>query len=362
MTVENTHVRYNNFDLLRLFAAFQVFYFHACAHLLLKPGPLHAKLARVYSFFPGVPIFFVISGFLITLSWQRNQNLKTFYQNRFLRIYPAFWITFLLSLFFLLYSGFFNYTELTNSGFLTWACCHITGLAFILNSCFEPLGYATINGSVYTISAELHFYLILPFFLYVLKKIRLQFLYTATLFSIVICSSFFFHGLWHHQFGVTARTQWIFLGSVLPNMYLFIFGILFAQHLNKIKKLIENKVVYWFLLHTLLCFIVRDFSNGALRGNYITFLLCRITLAMFAISFAFSFRGLTSKIFRNFDISYSVYLFHGLIFHVFVILGMRRSWNYFWLSLLITISFATVSWFLIESPALKMKKWSLKQC
>jgi peptidoglycan/LPS O-acetylase OafA/YrhL len=61
----------NSFDALRLFAAAQVVFVHALAHLkiteLRRPG-----LSDVMAMFPGVPVFFAISGYLITLSGTVN--------------------------------------------------------------------------------------------------------------------------------------------------------------------------------------------------------------------------------------------------------------------------------------------------
>lgn len=39
--------------------------------------------------FPGVPIFFFISGFLISKSFEENSVLKEYALNRILRIYPG---------------------------------------------------------------------------------------------------------------------------------------------------------------------------------------------------------------------------------------------------------------------------------
>jgi peptidoglycan/LPS O-acetylase OafA/YrhL len=56
-----------------------------------------------------------------------------------------------------------------------------------------------------------------------------------------------------------------------------------------------------------------------------------------------------------------MYLFHGLIFHTFVLIGLRGSWGYFWGSLVLTIVMESLSWKFVEAPALKRKKWSLKR-
>src|SRR5665213_1599973 len=76
----------NNFDLLRLFAALLVFWFHALvftgrpAPLLFSwvtPGPL------------GVYVFFLISGYLVSKSWQSDPHAGRFLARGSLRIFPA---------------------------------------------------------------------------------------------------------------------------------------------------------------------------------------------------------------------------------------------------------------------------------
>ena len=61
--------RENNFDAVRLFAAMQVMVCHGINHLQITSL---SGVVDVFSFFPGVIMFFVISGFLIASSLLRN--------------------------------------------------------------------------------------------------------------------------------------------------------------------------------------------------------------------------------------------------------------------------------------------------
>jgi len=71
----------NNIDLLRLFFALQVVLSHTAGHLgLVVPSYL--------SYFPGVPAFFFVSGFLIYASFL-NAPGRNYIFNRFLRIFPG---------------------------------------------------------------------------------------------------------------------------------------------------------------------------------------------------------------------------------------------------------------------------------
>lgn len=77
--------RSNGFDALRLIAAAMVIFGHAYPLTAnVAPGLLANGVQTV-----GVKIFFVISGFLITKSWQSDPNLWRFWLKRALRLMPG---------------------------------------------------------------------------------------------------------------------------------------------------------------------------------------------------------------------------------------------------------------------------------
>ena len=81
--------RQNNFDIIRLLAAFQVMLGHGMHHLKISDNNV---LFQLFSYFPGVLIFFTVSGYLIFASFDQNPDLKRYTVNRALRIFPALWI------------------------------------------------------------------------------------------------------------------------------------------------------------------------------------------------------------------------------------------------------------------------------
>ena len=76
----------NNLNFVRLFGASLVLYGHSFVFLGL-PEPLFLSLQPLGAL--GVLIFFTISGYLITESWDRDPNLSRFIARRMLRIFPA---------------------------------------------------------------------------------------------------------------------------------------------------------------------------------------------------------------------------------------------------------------------------------
>ncbi|MFZ1324637.1 MAG: acyltransferase, partial [Candidatus Contendobacter sp.] len=144
-------LRSNNFDLLRLLAATQVLVVHGIDHLY----PDWIFLKYVLSFFPGVPIFFVISGFLISASYERNPNLWQYAQNRILRIFPALWVCLTVSIFFAMVVGRVHFPI---DKTIPWLIAQATFFQFYNPDFLRSFGVGVLNGSLWTITIELQFY------------------------------------------------------------------------------------------------------------------------------------------------------------------------------------------------------------
>jgi peptidoglycan/LPS O-acetylase OafA/YrhL len=84
----------SNFDLLRLFAALLVFWFHTDA-MLGVPAPMLFSWVAPGAL--GVFIFFVISGYLVGKSWEHDPDALRFLARRVLRIFPALVVLVLLT-------------------------------------------------------------------------------------------------------------------------------------------------------------------------------------------------------------------------------------------------------------------------
>src|SRR5437868_159740 len=114
----------NNFDLIRLAAALQVAINHAAAHFNVDGWG--ARVIAVTGLFPGVPVFFFISGFLISRSFEKNPILGDFFLNRILRVYPGLAACFALSLAAVWWVGYFDTITVTDSKIGLWIAAQLS--------------------------------------------------------------------------------------------------------------------------------------------------------------------------------------------------------------------------------------------
>src|SRR5579871_6264888 len=87
---------HNNFTILRLLLAVMVVF----GHFKLLDGVPAPHWPYVYAG-AAVDCFFVVSGYLVSLSFDRDSNFQRFYLRRFFRIYPLYIVIVILQTFIL---------------------------------------------------------------------------------------------------------------------------------------------------------------------------------------------------------------------------------------------------------------------
>lgn len=339
----------NNFDLIRLLAAMQVAFVHGCYHFDLLEGSL---LIEVLELFPGVPIFFVVSGFLISASLERTASygLRSYFKNRFLRIYPALWVCFAVSLLsvFLVYHPEFSLSE-----FFVWVAAQLSVGQFYNPDFMRGYGVGVLNGSLWTIPVELQFYLVLPLIYLVLDKVRWQRGIVLIAFvSLVAVNQLYVsmldeRSIWVKLFGVT----------VLPYLYMFMFGVFLQRRLDLVEKLLHGNFLLIFMLYLGVCYITHSMGLRA-GGNYLN-PLSAMMLSALAISFAYYRVDVFGNVLRGNDISYGVYIYHMVVVNALVQMNAFPAAVNQGIMLPVTIALALISWRLVEKPALGLKNVSI---
>ena len=326
----------NNFNILRLLAAIQVFCFHSFEHLEIN----YNKIISYFSFYRGVIIFFTISGYLVFASLDRNkENIKQYILNRMGRIYPALWFSTLLTILTIL----LVYKIEDIFSFFLYIFGQLTIFQFWTPSTLRGYGVSAPNGSLWTIIVELQFYFILIFIYFKCNtklKLGLLFLFSI-IFNIII--------------GLSGETVIIKLlkVSIFPYLYNFLIGSIFYKFNILKKKLLDNKFIYWFIICQLF-YILKIFP--AYFPNFLGFIANTI-LSITVLSFAFSYTNYIKE--SKMDISYGIYLYHMVFLNFFIQkYGVEKIKNsYLWIIYIAIVFMVSIfSHYCIEEPILKLFK------
>lgn len=350
--------RTNNFDLIRLLAALQVLFWHGCDHFDGMYEVFYPVLIFIYSL-PGVPIFFTISGFLIYHSLLNNRNnLGKYFTNRFLRIYPALWACIFFTILLIIASADIPLNNYFSGSFFTWLIAQLTFFQFYTIELFRSWGIGHPNGSLWTITVEIQFYISLPliallFDKYFYKRWQKNVLYgTLALVSLALKIIFYQNetldnSLIQNLFGVT----------ILNYFYYFCIGILIYINFDLLKTYLINKALWWLLIYATYVIVFKEVFGwyDSVYDTDIFSVLASILLSILTISAAFTLPSLSRKILQGNDLSYGIYIFHMPIFNYFMALGIAVNPGVF-LSICLSVIFvAFLSWRFIEKPALRLK-------
>jgi peptidoglycan/LPS O-acetylase OafA/YrhL len=128
-------------DLVRFFAAMSVVLYHYTARDGFGEFEGIAKITKFG--YLGVPLFFIISGYVIALS-AKNRTAMEFAISRFVRLYPAFWCGIVFTILVTVYFAQASFDPIM-----------IAANATMLN---DYLDIPNIDGVYWTLQAELKFY------------------------------------------------------------------------------------------------------------------------------------------------------------------------------------------------------------
>jgi peptidoglycan/LPS O-acetylase OafA/YrhL len=328
--------RRNNFDALRLLAAISVIFSHS--FLIAEGTQKHEWLIRLtgnQSIFglTGVFVFFAISGFLVTQSFEETGDPLRFLVKRALRIFPGLFVAALLSAFVLapfvttLEPGaYFSrpepYRYVIGNTLLDPTVHEMPGVMFVNN----PVGLE-INGSMWTLRIEFMMY-VMVLGLGVTRLLTLPM--AVVLLALGIACLHFdtldFLGSWGWLLGFFAA------GMVLYKL--------------RATRIFDGRVALVALAGLVFSVPLRGFiPMFPLFGCYLALWLA-LTPRLPVVPAA-----------RFGDLSYGLYIY-GWPVEAAVIwfLGGRAPWwQVFAIALPATAAIAFLSWHLIERPALRLK-------
>ncbi|MBE7159577.1 MAG: acyltransferase [Rhodospirillales bacterium] len=355
-------------DALRLLAFAFVFFFHV--HDLLGSTALPHMLdqfATIGAF--GVPVFFLLSAFLITELLERERarfgtiRVRDFYVRRALRIWPLY------------FSAFYGLAVLEH--FVPHTGPHGIGCfaaftAFLGNAWICHYGWiASSVDPLWSISVEEQFYLVIPMLLLLAGRRVVQWVCLGLLFtSYVVLANYAAHpvaednGQWTNSF---VQFQFFAAGTLLS---LRLRGRLLQWRAAARAAAAVLGVALWMV--ALLVFDVRSWASHASVARAVAGWGCVLagTILLFAAAFGMNARRIPGWVAYLGRITFGLYVFHSLmLFLVFEVFGAQfRSMLALarlsgWATLIgaavaitLTIATAHLSFQYFERPFLRLKQ------
>ena len=372
--------RFPLFDSLRAIAALSVLGFHvAFFHLVVSDTPIRAYTAHLDV---GVTVFFLISGFLLyrpfvraRLRNEETPHAGAYAWRRFLRITPAYWVALTIVTLWLSIDGVF-----TLRGIPTYY-----GFAQIYDFKTSLGGI----GQAWTLCVEITFYAFLPLWALVMRRVgggvRSELVALALLWVLSLV-----YKVWAlTKVGPNDLTSGPYL-QPLPNFLdQFAMGMALAVisvHLELTERVPRAVALlrrhdwipwlfaafFFWLVSTQIGFTGRPFEGASRReflGRHELYSLVALGLVVSAV-FAVPGRGLAGRILGNRVlaylglISYGIYLYHFAVVHqlnewIGRSLGGPAVFQFVAngaLAVLGAALIASVSYYVVERPALRLKR------
>ena len=313
----------------------------------------------------GVDLFFVLSGFLITRILLKSRNspryFTNFYARRVLRIWPVYFAIVLLVFAFERFGRLQAHT--TTWGWLVLA-------TFTQNFYFGAYGWDSLPdwlGPTWSLGIEEQFYLVWPLLvrtcsLATLKKVCLAVIFITPFIRALVAY------YWHHDDGTLVLT--------FCRLDTLCFGTLLAIGFESGDLRFSNWVQRLSLPAMALFIISEKFASQLICE---TFLYSLLAIA-FAGTLAVCLAPITARSNRfvialfTFGplrfvgrVSYCLYLVHEMVFAIAAshpaqriasqVLGWHPSgWSQIVVNWTLSLLVATLSWYLFESPILKLKR------
>jgi len=327
----------NNFDLLRLLFAGTVCLVHS---FNLSGFPQLAWIPQILSSAVAVKAFFVVSGFLIFMSYERSKSLASYAAKRVLRIYPAYFTIVMLCAIGLFAVSTKTADDYFSAAWLNYLLANLSFLNFLqpsLAGVFESNNLTAVNGALWTLKIEVMFYITVPLFVLLLRR----FSHFRVLLSVYLLS-FVYKILLTDIAEHTGSGVYVELARQLPaQLVYFVSGAFFYYFL----PLFERRAG---------CFLVLALLTLVIHLIYPLPLLEPFALATTVVFFGlFCYAGHFGK---YGDFSYGVYIVHFPIIQLLLNSGWFQDSPWYFLISVITLTLigAILMWHGVE-------KWFLRQ-
>jgi peptidoglycan/LPS O-acetylase OafA/YrhL len=282
-------------------------------------------ITEIADVFMGVPIFFILSGFLIWGSIGRSGSFKDYAVKRAIRIFPELWVGVLIEILLLiiLLKEKINWILLAAFTF-----GQATVFQFWTPDFLRGYGCGTPNGTLWTLGVTIQFYFVVWFIYKLLKNKKIYWWISALVLSIVIKA--LSPTISDLLPGVIGK---LYSQTLFPYLWMFLFGAFLANYKEKAVPILKK--IWWILLPLSFAFSISRFDIGFEGYGVFTYLL-RVS----------GFIGLCynlPKLNIKFDISYGLFIYHMIVVNLMIEFGWTGKIYYLIIALLVSIILASAS-------------------
>ncbi|MBY0454967.1 MAG: acyltransferase [Burkholderiaceae bacterium] len=346
----STYNKDNNLNLIRFVASMFVLYNHSfILSGFIFEEPLWKKYASIVTFGNlGVDIFFITSGFLLSLSLLAKRNIFIFFISRVLRIFPGLIFSLVVTVIVvgLFFTGI-DFYQFINDGqtkhFLLYNSFLMKGVVYLLPGAFHDNPIKSINGSLWTLPHELKVYIAILFIALISLAVKKQFSIIFKLLISVLCIYCYFRYS-QGYFGDRVNSEKYRL------YFFFFFGACFGSFISNVK--LDMRWAFVCLAVIFLC----------LPHKNLLFFAYTLLLPYVVLAIAYIPSGSIREFNKIGDYSYGIYIYGFFVQQCIVSLAESITPHMlFAYSFLVTVVVSIFSWHLIESPALRLKNIVQKQ-
>jgi peptidoglycan/LPS O-acetylase OafA/YrhL len=336
-------IRYLNLDLLRALAVMMVVFYHCC-NLSGVPHWLWKWTETMGS--NSVELFCILSGFLIgSLYWEEHDrntmvNIRVFILRRIYRTVPMYYFFMILA---------YIPVYLIRQQEFSWYY-----LVFLQNYHLE-IPFYVIS---WTLCVEEHFYILLPFLLWVFLRANRMFNISIIFVLLIIpplCRLLFYDNS-NGSFGYYGTATHFRYESLL-------LGVIISYLIHYNKTMFAKIVDYRYIIYVMTVVIISSFALlPAMLKAYISasvssyLFMFVVLLAVNDVPYRLSTHPLIYKIAIS---SYSTYLGHSLVLHVcmkaFSYAGIETSWIKIPIMFVISFAVGYVIFLKLEKPIIKLR-------
>jgi len=236
-----------------------------------------------------------------------------------------------------------------NISAVTWFFAQLAGVIYTPRF-LASFGFGSYNGSLWTIPVELQFYFVLPLAYLIARRAGNSLNLAFSVLFIIFVIFAMLVGWYLPNLGLKAEsiTEKLFRYSFIPHFFIFLAGVLLQRLGVYNSQLIYGKGFLWCSGYLLFCYLVPMSVDSLITS--------RLILAICIISLAYTAPRVAHTLLRSNDISYGVYIYHGLILNVMVSLHLLGRTEYFFIVLVGTYATGYLSWVFVERRFLRKKK------